>query len=50
MGQDGEPNLAVNPANPLHIVATAFTNSGHNLYYSPLYVSSDGGNTLTIDT
>jgi hypothetical protein len=44
IGQDAEPNLAVNPAHPMQIVATAFTRDTAT-YYSPLYVSSDGGNT-----
>lgn len=47
-GQDDEPNLAVNPAHPLQMVGTAFTpNTNTNpdsfLHYSPLYVSSNGG-------
>ena len=41
--QDSEPSLAVNPANPLQMVATAFTPalSGN----APIFVSVDGGNT-----
>jgi hypothetical protein len=44
--QDSEPNLAVNPANPLEMAATAFTpspNAGSS--NSPIFYSSDGGNT-----
>jgi hypothetical protein len=44
--QDSEPNLAVNPANPLEIAATAFTpslNAGSK--NSPIFYSSDGGST-----
>jgi len=42
--RDSEPNLAVNPANPMHIAASAFTpdpdpSRGH----APIYVSVDGG-------
>jgi len=41
--QDSEPTLTVNPANPLHIVGSAFTPdpAGGNL--APIYVSTDGG-------
>src|SRR5262245_17050006 len=40
--QDSEPTLTVNPANPLHIVGSAFTPdpAGGNL--APIYVSTDG--------
>lgn len=44
--QDSEPNLAVNPANPQQMVASAFTfdiSGGPNR--APVYVSNDGGNT-----
>src|SRR6266513_137187 len=44
--QDSEPNLAVNPANPLEIAGTSFTpspNIGSN--NSPIVFSSDGGST-----
>ena len=47
--QDSEPNLAVNPANPLEMAATAFTpspNSGST--NSPIFYSSDGGNTWSL--
>jgi len=42
--RDSEPNLAVNPANPMQIAASAFTpdpdpSRGH----APIYVSVDGG-------
>lgn len=47
--QDCEPNLAVNPANPLQIAGSAFTfdtatttTMVGNL--APIFVSSDGGN------
>src|SRR5207248_3791565 len=44
--QDSEPNLAVNPANPQQMAASAFTfdnSAGPNR--APIYVSNDGGNT-----
>ena len=47
--QDSEPNLAVNPANPLEIAGTAFTpspNSGSS--NSPVFFSFDGGNTWSL--
>ena len=47
--QDSEPNLAVNPANPLEIAGTAFTpspNAGSN--NSPIFYSNDGGSTWAL--
>ncbi|HWF73216.1 MAG TPA: choice-of-anchor D domain-containing protein [Solirubrobacteraceae bacterium] len=47
--QDSETNLAVNPANPLEIVGSAFTpspNAGSK--NSPLFYSNDGGNTWNL--
>jgi hypothetical protein len=49
VGNDAEPNLAVNPANPSQIAATAFTpcpTAGSN---APIYVSVDGGNTWNLN-
>ena len=40
---DSEPNIAVNPDNPLEITLTAFTPPDSGDINSPLYVSSDGG-------
>lgn len=46
--QDAEPNLAVNPANPQQIVATAFTPNPAGTGDAPIYVSTDGGNNWTL--
>jgi hypothetical protein len=46
--QDAEPNLAVNPTNPQQIVATAFTPNPAGTGDAPIYVSTDGGNTWTL--
>jgi hypothetical protein len=47
--QDSEPMLTVNPNNPQQIVGTAFTPNplGGNL--APVYVSTDGGQTWTLN-
>jgi hypothetical protein len=49
-GQDSEPNIAVNPANPLQLVATAFTPDPLGGAFAPIYVSSDGGLTWALRT
>src|SRR6266498_993866 len=46
--QDSEPSLAVNPANPQEIVATAFTPDPLGGDVAPIFVSSDGGLTWTL--
>lgn len=47
--QDSEPNLAVNPANPLEIAATAFTPSPNaGSANSPVFYSNDGGSTWSL--
>ena len=46
--QDSEPNVAVNPLNPLQIAGSAFTPDPGGSGNSPLYVSSDGGHTWTL--
>ena len=47
--RDSESNLAVNPANPLEMVATAFTPSPNiGSPNSPMFYSKDGGLTWTL--
>jgi hypothetical protein len=47
--QDSEPNLAVNPINPLEIAGTAFTPSPNaSSTNSPIFYSKDGGNTWSL--
>jgi hypothetical protein len=48
--QDSEPNIAVNPRNPLQIAGSAFTRDPANGPNAPIFVSSDGGNTWTLNT
>ena len=48
--QDSEPNIAVNPANPQQIVATAFTPDPAHGQLAPIFVSSDGGATWSLRT
>ena len=48
--QDSEPNIAVNPANPLQIVGTAFTPDPMGGPNAPIYVSSDGGQTWLLNS
>jgi hypothetical protein len=47
--QDSEPNLAVNPANPLQIAGSAFTPNPSGLTSAPIFVSTDGGSTWVIN-
>jgi hypothetical protein len=47
--QDSEPNIAVNPENLLDMVATAFTPAPLGGTNAPLYVSTDGGNTWSLN-
>lgn len=42
--QDSEPNLAVNPANPLQIAGSAFTPDPMGGSNCPIFKSLDGGN------
>ncbi len=48
--QDSEPNLAVNPLNPLQIAGSAFTRDPANGPNAPIFISSDGGSTWTLNT
>ena len=48
--QDSEPSIAVNPANPLQIAASAFTPDPARGAFAPIYVSKDGGNTWTLNS
>jgi hypothetical protein len=48
--QDSEPHLTVNPANPLQIVGTAFTPDPGGGSNAPIFVSTDGGNTWTLNS
>jgi len=48
--QDSEPNLAVNPARPTDMVATAFTPDPMHGANAPIYVSTDAGQTWSLRT
>lgn len=48
--QDSEPTIAVNPANPKQIAASAFTPDPSEGPRAPIYVSTDGGNTWTLNS
>lgn len=47
---DVEPNLAVNPANKLQIVGTAFTPDPMGGANAPIYISTDGGSTWALNS
>jgi len=47
--RDSEPNLAVNPANPLEMAASAFTPDPLNSGNGPIFVSTDGGATWVLN-
>lgn len=47
--RDSEPNLAVNPANPTQIAASAFTPDPMASGSGPIFVSTDGGNTWILN-
>lgn len=49
VAHDGEPNIAVNPADPSHIVASAFTPHPTLLNRAPVFISTDGGATWTLN-
>ncbi len=46
---DGEPSIAVNPANLLQMAGTAFTPNPAGGSLAPYFVSTDGGNTWTLN-
>jgi hypothetical protein len=48
--QDSEPTLAVNPANPLEMAGTAFTPDPMGGALAPIYVSTDGGQTWSLNS
>ena len=48
--QDSEPNIAVNPENPLQIVGSAFTPDPLNGNRAPIFVSTDGGMSWSLRT
>jgi hypothetical protein len=48
--QDSEPNIAVDPEHPTHMVATAFTADPLGGPNAPIYVSTDAGQTWALRT
>jgi hypothetical protein len=48
--QDSEPTLTVNASNPLHIAASAFTPDPAEGSLAPIYVSTDGGNSWSLNS
>ena len=48
--QDSEPTIAVNPANPMQIAASAFTADPLKGSFAPIYISNDGGKTWTLNS
>src|SRR5438045_948320 len=46
---DSEPNLAVNPANPLQMAASAFTPNPAPTGQAPIFISVDGGDTWVMN-
>ena len=48
--QDSEPNLAVNPANPKQIAGSAFTPDPMGGPNAPIYVSTDGGDSWSLNS
>src|SRR5262245_45633667 len=49
INRDSEPNVAVNPTNPLEIAASAFTPDPLNSGSGPIFVSTDGGVNWTLN-
>lgn len=48
--QDSEPTIAVNPANPLQIAASAFTPDPSEGPRAPIFISADGGQSWTLNS
>src|SRR5262245_37755664 len=48
--QDSEPTIAVNPANPRQIAASAFTPDPAEGPRAPIFVSTDEGETWTLNS
>jgi hypothetical protein len=48
--QDSEPNITVNPANPLQMAGSAFTPDPMGGAIAPIFVSTDGGTTWTLNS
>ncbi len=48
--QDSEPNISVDPTNPNQIAATAFTPDPMGGPNAPIYISSDGGATWSLNS
>src|SRR5262249_23489697 len=49
-GQNSEPNIHVNPANTSQIAITAFTADPGGGANAPIHVSTDGGNTWSLNS
>ena len=47
--RDSEPNVSANPSNPLQIAASAFTPDPLSSGNAPIFVSTNGGNTWTLN-
>ena len=48
--QDSEPTITVSPANPLHIAASAFTPDPAGGSVAPIYISTDGGMSWSLNS
>jgi len=48
--QDSEPTITVSPANPLNIVASAFTPDPAKGAFAPIYISTDGGMSWSLNS
>jgi hypothetical protein len=45
--QNSEPSIAVNPVNPMQMLAGSFGPEGSTLNHNPFFLSADGGATWT---